>query len=106
MKKINEIDIERFIRFPLNLAMISSKKIKIHLEENIEARAIAEWYKEFYSEFDHISRPSLINLSINKAKTYSKGPLILAKRQRKTCFRSCYESNLFIKRRWNFGENS
>ena len=78
MDKITEIQIERYIRFPNTLTAEEFRIIKLYLAENEEARSIAIWFQQFYSEFDQLSRPSIVTLDYYKPKAQNGGPLVLA----------------------------
>lgn len=78
MDTISELDIERFVRFPNELSEEEFRRIKVYLAEHEEAKAIADWFKNFYSELDHLDRPSIIKLHYFKAKAQPRGPLVLA----------------------------
>ena len=78
MKGISEKDIELYVRFPDELNKEKYFRIQSYLSSNKEAQEIADFYKEFYTNFDTIHRPVIFELKSRIVSVSSGGPMILA----------------------------
>jgi hypothetical protein len=76
--KVNETQIEKFIRFPNQLEESERVQIQKLLETNVEAKKLADFFLEFYKELDVLQRPSSIQLHHYKSKSEVYTPFVLA----------------------------
>lgn len=80
MKKVSEHRIEQYLRFPDELNSEERKEIRQAIQQSPEARELHDYLKDFYTEFDRISRSQafVIPLKAANEKSIRQGPVVLA----------------------------
>lgn len=79
MKRIQEKDIEQFVRFPHRLNADKINDIREAIDDSDETREIYEFYCEFYKEYDRVSEKRAYTIQLSTfRKTRIHGPVILA----------------------------
>lgn len=82
---ISELHIERFIRYPEKLTAEERKAVETTIKSNPDVKAIADFYREFYEQLEHVREESaavpptipLRNLNITTPQTSGRR-LVLA----------------------------
>ncbi|WP_103665894.1 hypothetical protein [Gracilimonas amylolytica] len=79
MKRIQEKDIEQFVRFPHRLNADEINEIREAIDDSDETREIYEFYCDFYKEYDRVSEKRVYTIQLSTYKTTRiHGPVILA----------------------------
>ncbi|HAH49832.1 MAG TPA: hypothetical protein DCL80_00585 [Balneola sp.] len=78
MDKIDEYKIEQFLRFPEEMSHSEHNEIRQLIEDEPEAKAIAEWLSSFYEKYDELNKPNVITLSLREYNPKTTGPMVLA----------------------------
>lgn len=78
MNPDTEKHIEQYIRFAEELSTEEIREVEELIAANPEAKAVAEWMRNFYAEYDLINRPSVMQLSPQKFTAVHSGPMVLA----------------------------
>ena len=78
MQKIDEHKIEQYLRFPEELSTEEIREVEELIAANPEAKAVAEWMRDFYAEYDLLNRPLIMQLSPQKFTANHSGPMVLA----------------------------
>lgn len=80
MKKINEKDIEQYIRFPQELSAEEIAEIVYAIESSDETRIIYEFLREYYLNLDRIELSKTYTFSLRAVhlRQANSGPVVLA----------------------------
>lgn len=78
MNKINDQDIERYVRYRHELSKDECKQIEEAIKNSSLLSELKHWYESFYSTFDMLSRPSSIILNTVREEFEQNDPLVFA----------------------------